>query len=480
MKKLFFILLLLPVAMFPQKIKTKKDRILLNEKEIGIFKENADLYTVFDLKNKKLFTAELKGVSVGGNILSQWLELKNEDGSITTEIPYDVTIASFSFSRILFSLLSDRYGFTNANGFDLNGIQNFFNTPHENISEKALQAKAEALAYQDEKKQKIAKYNPYVKDNLSVVFGGPMSNKVVGRVAVTPKGYSKDFLINVFDLDNLLVASCDYTTGIGDMISVKLFNDTTFEYEPKKVYARAGDNSFLNEFVGEIVAHDALMGHQVKQYQSDALQQKIQDAKERSVNVYNINGHLKDEKGVEYKGKITALFQKLDINNTGDIEVWNSIDNFGKKVNLTYKNEKGNSRTKTFDAKDNIRFYVSNADGTETVYQGMKVNGDSMKKLSNAMSLGFNNAYFYMELYNYKGNSLLIDPIDPDRFVIKIKSESNGQMLDDRNNDKLSEALADYLKGCKSLSNEIRNKTFDLKIQSNLETIIREYSDCSK
>lgn len=478
MKKIFVLLLIFPCLVFSQKIKTKKDKILLDEKEIGIIKESAGMYVVSDLKNQKLFTAQIKSSNLGSQTLSQWIELKNSDGNITSEIPYEVTVTSLSGSRIVLSLLADKYGFTNSNGFDTNAIQTFFETPRDKISEKALQAKAGALIDDNEKRKKIARYSPYVKDNLSVVFGGPMSNQVVGRIVVTPKGYSNKFLIDVYDLDNLLVATTEYTTGIGDLTYVKLFNDTSFEYEPKKVYARIGDNSFLNEFIGEVVAHGALLGHQANQYQKDAYYQKIQDAKERSVNIYNIDGHLKDEKGIEYKGKVTALFQKLDINNTGDIEFWNTIDNFGKKVNLTYLNEKGNPRTKTFDAKDNIRFYVSNDDGTETAFQGMKVNGDSMKKLSNAMSLGFNNAYFYEELFNYKGNALFVDPLHPERFVIKIKSETNGQMLDDRNNDKLSEVLASYLKNCKSLSGEIRNKAFDLKLQNNLKTIIREYTDC--
>lgn len=480
MKKLLFLFLIIPFLGTAQKIKLKKDKILLGEKEIGIIKENTGAYEISDLQNQKLFKVQLKAANVGDSNLSQWLEMKNADESVTTEIPYEVTVVSFSPSKIILTLLSDKYNFTNSNGFDTEKIQTFFSTPHDNLSDKALQAKASALVGDQEKKQKISQYNPYVKDNLSVVFGGPMSNNVVGKIVASKQGYSSNFIINVYDLDNLLVASTNYTTGIGKRITVKLFNDTTFDYEPRKVFARESDTSFLNELMGEIVAHNALLGHQVKQYQKDALAQKVQNAKERSVNVYNINGHLKDEKGVEYKGKITALFQKLDINNTGNVEVWNTIDNFGKKVNLTYNNEKGNPRTKTFDAKDNIRFYVSNGDGTETAYQGMKVNGDSMKKLSNAMSLGFNNAYFYRELFSYNGNLLLVDPLEADRFVIKIKSETTGQMLDARNNDKLSETLSVYLKSCKSLADEIKAKTFDLKIQSNLETIVKEYSDCSK
>lgn len=41
MKKIFVLLLIFPLLVFSQKIKTKKDKILLDEKEIGIIKESA-------------------------------------------------------------------------------------------------------------------------------------------------------------------------------------------------------------------------------------------------------------------------------------------------------------------------------------------------------------------------------------------------------------------------------------------------------
>ena len=108
----------------------------------------------------------------------------------------------------------------------------------------------------------------------------------------------------------------------------------------------------------------------------------------------------------------------------------------------------------------------------------MKVKGDAMKKLSNAASLGFNNSYFYKLVYEANGNQVLIDPIKDDIFVIKLKDKKEGQMIDNRNNSKLSTQLSEYLATCKDLSKEIKDNVFDLKIQENLIKIIDEYNSC--
>ncbi len=126
----------------------------------------------------------------------------------------------------------------------------------------------------------------------------------------------------------------------------------------------------------------------------------------------------------------------------------------------------------------NVKFYVNNADGTQTVYEGMMVKGDAAKKLSNAMSLGFNNAYFYKTIFTEKESSLLVDPVEKDRFVIKLNGQEKGQMVDKRNNKNLSTQLAEYIGSCTKLADEIKNEAFDLKVEENLINIVKEFNEC--
>ena len=80
----------------------------------------------------------------------------------------------------------------------------------------------------------------------------------------------------------------------------------------------------------------------------------------------------------------------------------------------------------------------------------------------------------------YKEDKIMVlhDPVEIEKYIIKITTEAKGQMLDRRSTENLSVQLADYLKGCKSLSDDIKKNEFDLKIEDNLITIAREYQNC--
>ncbi|WP_177735788.1 hypothetical protein [Flavobacterium inviolabile] len=479
MKKIILLLLLCPLISFSQKIKTKKDRVLIDEKEVAILKDQVrDQYELFDLNGVKQFTVEYKGMSEGQTIINQWLLVTSADGSQQTEIPYEVLINSLSPTKIVLHLLTVKYGLFDANGFNKQKIEAFFATKRESISDKSLKAKVEAVASKKDKQDKIARYKPFVKNDGTILFGGTAGTTIVGKaISSGYTAFGSNNTISIYDLDNVLVATANATGNANNDVNVTLFNDSKFTYQAEKRFGP--DNTiFIKDLVGELVYRDITLGHQAKTYNRNLMNEKIKLAKDRSKNIYNVKGYAIDEKGVKYSGTLTAQFEKLDINQTGDTQVVDAIDNYGKNVSVKYLNEKGKERTITLSAKDNTTFYVINEDGTETRYQGMKVKGDAMKKLSNAMSLGFNNAYFYKTLYTSKDNTLLVDPVEEDRFVIRLKNKDVGQMIDKRNNDKLSTELAEYLSGCKKLAAEIKNGAFDLKNTENLINIVNEYNDC--
>ncbi len=479
MKKLILVLLLLPFLGQAQKIKTKKDRVLVDEKEVAIINDKVrDHYELYDLQNVKQFSFDYKALMNGTQMLNNWLLVTSADGKQSTEIPYEVLINSLSGERVMLTLLSQKYGLFDANGFNKEKIEAFFATERESISSKTLQAKASAQNDKAAKQAKIAPYNPFVKADGTVVFGGTSGTQIVGKIQ-RPGAFSvfgeSQVLVN--DLDYITVATA--TVKNMDKVTVKMYDDSQFTYTPTHSITQDYDSAFYTELVGELLFHDFYLGHQAKKYSDDLLQSKIRLAKERSANLYDLPGYVIDEKGVKTEGRITAIMQKLDVNETGDIAVTDAIDTYGKKVSIRYKNEKGSERTKTYSAKEHVRFAVMQK-GKEVAYEGMKVKGDAMKKLSNAMSLGFDNSYFYKVIFSENGTSLLVDPIEPDRFVIKLPAAATGQMIDKRNNKNLSAELADYFASCKALSDEIRKGAFDLKEQENLITIIKEYNQCKK
>jgi len=101
-----------------------------------------------------------------------------------------------------------------------------------------------------------------------------------------------------------------------------------------------------------------------------------------------------------------------------------------------------------------------------------------MKKLSNAVNLGFDNSYFYEILWEKDGHFILSKPGEEDLYVVKIPSESAGFMIDKRNDKNVSEALSEYLGNCDLIAKDLKNGDFDVRSLSTLESMMTEYMEC--
>lgn len=484
MKHLICLLLLLPAMASAQKLTIKKGKILEGDKEIGLLDDKVrNHYKFSKTDGTEVFTAQYKDAMNDKEVAYQWLTVMAPDGR-KAEVPYEVLVTSFNSSRIVLTLLSQKYGLIDGSGFNADKIDAFFAQNTEDLTAKytqsVLDAKETAKLDKAAFDQKVGRYRPYVKSDGTVVFGGQMGKDIVGRLhGIQNYRYkAQNSPIRVVDLDGITVASAQVMDNVENTVDVTLFNGDKFTYKAKRRYSPVENNLFHLHLVEELVARDYVLGRQAKTYNKQIHNEKVALAKARSVNLYNAPGYAIDAKGNKISGTLTCAFEKLDINQTGDNQVFDQIDNYGKKVNVRHKNEKGRDRTVTLNASDNVSFCAQNKEGVQECYVGMKVKGDSMKKLSNAMSLGFNNAYFYKVVFEQDGHQLLVDPVETDRYVVKIKGQKEGQMIDRRSNEKLNAALADYLSDCKEVSAEIRKNAFDLKIEENLVNIVKEYAAC--
>lgn len=487
MKKLFYVLMLLPVLAMGQKISLKKGKILSGDKEVAQMKDEVrDNYDFLTLDGTKVFSVKYNQLMHDKDVAAQWLTITTPDNGKKAQVEYEILSMSFSPSKIILNLLSTKYGLIDAGGINNAKLDEFFANNTEDLDTKyrgtIAQAKEEARMNKDEYDAKIVQFRPNVKQDGTVVFNGSGKPAIVGKVAGISnfKPLGENPPIYVYDLDNVQVAKAELMGGADNKVNVSVFNGDVFTYKASRRYAYSQNELFHNELIGQLLVRDITLGHQAQSYNRNLHNEKVKLAKERSVNVYNIRGYVIDEKGTKFDGIVTCQFEKLDVNQTGNNQVVDAIDNYGKKVTVKYLNEKGKDRITTLNANDNVYFCVEGKEISDGCYYGMKVKGDSGKKLSNAMSLGFTNAYFYKQIFEENGNQILIDPIETDRLVVKLKSKKEGQMIDRRNNDKLSAALSEYLADCPELSKEIAEGKMDLKNQESLINILKEYNQCKK
>ncbi|WP_046745071.1 hypothetical protein [Kordia zhangzhouensis] len=482
MKKIVFLLLLLPVLAISQKIKIKKNKILFDTKEVALIEEGSERnsYTFKYLSGEKAFDATYKAFSISSIQDHQYLEMTSAEGT-KTEIPYEILQTSFNTKKIIIRLLSEKYGLITSDGINKEVVASFFAEKRESISEKYMKVAAEAKLEADKRKQTVGRYKPYVKPNGTITFGGAQGTKIVGKVYYSAS--EKAYVIT--DLDGIRVATAKESSKIGSTAAeVKTYTDETFQFDEgsKTMFTNRFSRTFGQLFVEEMVGRGYVFGRQAKQYKSELHKEKVKIAKENSVNLYGVPGTITDAKGQQYTGTVYVIFEKLVLEpgqEVSGLHDMNSIDNYGKYISIRYENEKGKTRIKKFSAKDDISFTAVDEGVTKT-FHGMKTKGNALKKMANASNFGFNNSYFYEEIYKENGNMLLAKPGEEGTYVIKVADEKVGFMIDDRNNEKLSKALAKYVKNCKQLADDLKAGEFDVKNEENLKQIIEEYSNCGK
>ncbi len=460
-----------------QKIKLKKDRVIIDGNDVALYtSEDHNTEKFFYLNGEEAFTVNLEGITVSPTESHQWLKMTSAQG-VTTEVPYEVLRVSFNSTKIIIDMLLKKYELFQPQGLNKENVTAFFAENRESLSNKYLKAGAAAAAEAEEREAVLGKYNPFVKNDGTIVFGGPQGTQIVGYIHFYKN--SKNYEIK--DLDGYRVAMTKTPRTIQTEVEVSTYTDEEFVYEKgsQTMVKPNFSRNFAQIMVDEVVSRGYTLGHQAK-HQKEALhQEKVKVAKENSVNLYGVKGYVVDEDGKKYQGLVYAVFEPLDINpqdNQSPLKSLDNIDKFGKYVSVNYTNDRGKKRNKEFKAKNKVRFCIEQDDKT-VCFEGLQTKGNALKKLTNATNFGFNNSYFYKEIYTNGKNKIYKKPGEQ-IYVIKIEKEEDGFMLDERSNTALSNALADYLEACSSLAKEVKSEAFDLNNLENLQQIIDEYAEC--
>lgn len=473
MKKLVIALLItLPLLSFGQKIKVKKGIVTFDGKEVAkLDTEIRDNYKFSTLKGEKAFDVVFKGMSANNLEGFQWLEMTSADNK-KTEIPYEVLMTSFSVSKLVIKLLSEKYELITTNGIDMTKVDEFFAVEREVLSDKYAKAVVSAKTDEAERQKTVGRFNPFVKDDGTILFGGSQGTKIVGKVYYSQNTYT------VQDLDKIDVGTAKGCSTCTD-VNATTYTDEEFkfDYGSRTMMTGRFSRSFAQIFVEELLGRGYKLQNEAKAYKARLKNERIKVAKAQSINLYGVDGKITDEDGKTYKGTVYAIFEQLEINpaqQQSDYLEMNSIDKFGKFVSVKYMNEKNRERTKKFAAKNNVKFCATD-EGTEKCFVGMKTKGNSLKKLSNASNLGFDNSYFYEIIYENNGHMVLSKPGEEDTYVLKFSDKKEGFMIDGRKNEKVSVKLAKYLDNCKSLAEDLNKGEFDLSNLDNLKKIVDEY-----
>lgn len=486
-KILTLFLVLFTINNFAQKIKIDKGEIKLDEKTVAYIEGKKPLFKISSLDKNYKISIQLKQVVPVPAI--PIMEYKNDETTKSNEMEF--TTAKFNpFNNeksVVAALVEHNY--LNADGLNIDMIENFINGEATGISAKLLGAKNEI----DQANKAIDAYQLRI-DDAGTIYSVKAQNqdpqdKRIGYIKVTSPSSNGELKYEVFDLDNYLIATWFAKSGSLSGYS-KFLSEELITFD-KKVFRAAFDNSgnpigykmsrditamnILRVLVGNgyTLQHQGKAGVEaIRMEQAKANTEKINTERSNSANIYEQNGYVINEKGEKKSGPITAEFQSIKAESSSGMA---DMTAYGKTVTLKFTNEKGREKTENFKSKNGVRFCIDK-DGKEECYLGLKTIGNTLAAAGSLNSLSFDFSSFYKILYEENGYLVLVDPLLSEDFILKIPSQEKGLYTNKSSNDKLKKNVAEYLK-CDSLVFE----NYDFKTLEGLIKVLEDYkNNCNK
>ena len=167
MKKVLLGLMTLAcVSTFAQKIKIKKDKINIDETEVGILDKQKQVYKILSLDNRPIFSIERKMASLLDGSTVYWSVLTDLNTNKTNEVFDYGENQGLSFERtIIASVCNDKYKFISSAGIDEKGVTEFINGTPTDVEKVFAEANLKT------KNLLKAEYDAMVAKNIKVENG---------------------------------------------------------------------------------------------------------------------------------------------------------------------------------------------------------------------------------------------------------------------------------------------------------------------
>lgn len=469
---------------FAQKIKIDKGEIKLDEKTIAYIEGKKPLFKISNLNKNYTVTVQLKQIVPVPAV--PIMELRNETSGKLNELEFTAgKFNPFNHEKNVVNALIE-HNYLNVDGLNTEALENFINGASTGIAAKLLGTQKE----KDEADQRVNAYQLSI-DDAGTIYSIKAENpdpkdKRIGYIKMTSPSNNGELKYEVIDLDNYLIATWFAKSGSYSGYN-KFLNQELITYDKKVInakfdnsgnpigYKMSKDITAMN-IVRALIGNGYTLQHQgkvavaeIRTEQAKASEERIITERSNSANIYEQNGYVINEKGEKRTGPITAEFESIKAESSSGMA---DITAYGKTVVLKYTNEKGREKTETFKSKNGTRFCLDSGE----CYLGLKTIGNTMAAAGSLNSLSFDFSSFYKILYEKDGYLVLVDPLLPADFIIKIPTQEKGLYTNKSSADKLKKNIIEYLK-CDSFVFE----NYDFKTLDGLVKVLEDYkNNCNK
>ncbi|MBS9462745.1 hypothetical protein KIM67_10005 [Flagellimonas sp. 389] len=506
------ILLMLSMSVFTQKLKVKKDIILIDKKEVSLklIDDNVGtevFYRLVDQNTGKIIVSvNRKSANVGNDIRFEWLVLSKD--SIPYENEVDMEYVSFTLSnkKAIAEFLMSKLNFFDGTGkINHEAVNSFFSEKRYRASKDEF----DELVAETKKNQALFDQTSglgiAIDPDHKEIFRGvarnlspsvqqktrleDMREKMIGTYR-----FADVNTILVVDLDNYIIATITQDSFSGEvkmaskLLTAPIIYKTDNRFYPTDKYKT---RDFMVEAVRFLHLNGLELGTSAKESIDQANEEIFESAQiayeealANSSNIYNQKGYVIDDKGTRYEGELTLVFE--DIKDPSDPMAGGTIINLGgneigKKVRVAYLNKNEKVRFKSFSSKNDVRVCLFDEQGNESCYEGVKVKSNGLLATSSDLSLTGTGAKFMKEVY-VTDNAIVFQESPSNKYYLKVNTrekafdfEFGGLIKEDKKLLKLKE----YLSGCDYIKDGYDESKFrDLNY---INSLVDYYnSSCSK
>ena len=259
-----------------------------------------------------------------------------------------------------------------------------------------------------------------------------------------------------------------------------------------KTAFKLSENEMVRRIVSKLLANGYALGDMTEniklrlankakadeQQAADEERQLVKEARDASVNIYNVPGKVVLANGTTQEGNITIVYEsiekKMGKGTSGILDL--DAPAMGSVVTLTHNGANGKTEQK-FKAADNVTVYA----GGKT-YIGTKGSKDGALRNaggSGSINFGTRHAQFFEVLFtDGKGNYILEHPLDKDELYLKLKDRKEAIYLGDkallgtRSEKKRIKLTAEYLN-----KSSMDAAKYDTRTKEGLQQLIADYTE---
>jgi len=475
---------------FDGKIKIKKNQVLFDKKAIANIKnEDQGIYLFTSLDGSEKLTIKYFSLYIHEEFDEKWLEIiDTQNRSSEVKMEYLSISGGLNQKKGIIELLSEKYNLLTENGIE--NLDAFYAVKRIKLS-KGYQAKYDEIQKSKNERAKSleARLADFKVDEDGNIFATKDENKI-GRIVIENKsiqntGGNRNLMV-IGDINDKVIGKFEGTDASN--YKATMFDKKELNFNSKVISPDSNKKEFYEEVVlfTIIAGYDNVLEYSIQDYLEKEKEIAIKEynaKKAKSPNFYGQNGHVIDEEGKKWEGKISLEFE--EIKNPSSSDDFGNIINldgggktkYGKEVIVAYLNKKGKKRFKTFNSKNHEEVFVVNADGTKTKYIGIKTNPDAFSVIKNASGISFNYSGYYKVLNEDTNGIIFVNPLNG-KIGIKTTDSDKGYFFNNTIQTKKVSKLKEYLAKCNDIPENLLNS--DFSTVSDSEELLKYYTNSCK